>query len=224
MQAKLVSDAGERVEVDIPETGHVEVYRVPDRRSEVVADVVETSSEPIGLDIYDPSVSRRGTDDDPKYVKLFLDDGQVFVIDLGMSHGVKLTDGFETVSLTPGERYAIHQDETLHLGHNTTLGVRVSGDRGDVPMIWRINQCRKWLRKGKNRDALREAQGLLDQLRTTAGDHQIPADLRSEFENVVTKLQNQIEIGDDRSDERVPESIRDEGLRVLDRLEHRFGR
>lgn len=223
MQAKLVSDAGERVEVDIPESGHVEVYRLPDRRSEVVADVVADSSEPIGLDVYDPSVSSRGTDADPKYVKLFLDDGQVFVTDMGMTHGVNLEDGFETVPLTPGERYALHQDATLHLGHHTSLGVRVSGDGGDVPMIWRINQCRKWLRKGQNRDALREAQGLLDQLRTPAGP-EIPGDVETEFENVVTKLQNQIEIGDDRSDEPVPESIRDDGLRVLDRLEHRFGR
>lgn len=211
MYATLVSNAGDGVEVDVPNDGRIEIYRDPDRGNEIVANVTATDDDPVGLSARDPSVSRR-----PKHVQLFTADGEVFVENTGMSEPVVLEDVFESMTLTAGERYAVHQDATLQMGHDTEIGIDVGRERDDVPVAWRVEAARKELQRGTNEEALHAAEALVDQLRLRGRDEGAYDDARSAFEDVRDQLRSRVRLGHD--DEDVPDSIRDEGLRSLDRL------
>lgn len=211
MYATLVSNAGDGIEVDVPDDGRIEIYRDLDRGNEIVANVTATDDDPVGLSARDPSVSRR-----PKQVQLFKADGEVFVRDTGMSEPVVLEDVFESMTLTAGERYAVHQDATLRMGYDTEIGIDVGRERDDVPIAWRIEAARKEIERGTNEEALHAAEALVDQLRLRGRDGDVYADAHGAFEDVRDQLQSRVRLGHD--DAVVPDSIRDDGVRCLDRL------
>ncbi|TKX72475.1 hypothetical protein EXE46_15845 [Halorubrum sp. GN11_10-6_MGM] len=211
MYATLVSNAGDGIEVDVPDDGRIEIYRDPDRGNEVVANVTAADSDPVGLSARDPSVSRR-----PRHVQLFQADDEVFVRDTGMSEPVVLEDVYESMTLTPGERYAVHQDATLHLGYDTEVGIDIGRERDDVPIGWRIEAARREFERGTNEEALHAAEALVDQLRLRGRDEDVYADAHAAFEDVRDQLQSRVRLGHDDAD--VPDSIRGDGVRCLDRL------
>lgn len=211
MYATLVSNAGDGVEVDVPDDGRIEIYREPERGNEIVANVTSTDDDPVGLSARDPSVSRS-----PKPVLLFQADGEVFLKNTGMSEPVVLEDVFQSMTLAAGERYAVHQDATLHMGYDTEIGIDVGRERDDIPIAWRIEAARREFERGTNEEALHAAEALVDQLRLRGRDEDVYADAHAAFEDVRDQLQSRVRLGHDDAD--VPDSIRDDGVRSLDRL------
>lgn len=211
MHATLISSVGGGVEVDVPDDGHIEIYRVPDRGNEIVANVTSTDDDPVGLGARDPSVSRRSN-----HVRLFQADGEVFLMNTGMSEPVVLEDIFESMTLAADERYAVHQDATLHMGYDTEIGIDVSQDREDIPITWRIEASRRELERGTNNEALHAAEALVDQLQLRGRDGNVYADAHETFKDVRDQLQNRVRLGHDDAD--VADSIRTDGIRCLDRL------
>lgn len=218
MQATLVSDADERVELDVPAEGRIEIYRDQDRNHEVMAAVSADDGAPIGLGQYDPSVSRR-----PKEIQVFRDDGEVFVIDTGSSESVELSDVFESVELTAGQRYAVHQDSELHLGYDTTLEVRLEGGGEEVPIAWRIDECRRWVDSGKTDEIIRSAEALWDQLRTRGRDGEAYEEAHEAFENFLDNAGARVKLSRGGAGPSLERETIENGKRSLDRLQALYG-
>lgn len=226
MNAYLSAEGTSDERIRIPESGHVEIFRVSSRDNEVVSQVVgDDTSEIIPLGVRDRYVSRRGTDADPSYIELYIEDDQLFVVDNGMDEPVRLEEVFETIELTHGESYIVHRDAKLGLGFATELQLTIEREQDEVPMLEYIDQCRRWIMQGPNREALRSARGIFDRLERSPppGEAGEP-DPVEQFEGVLVQLENQVERGEDRSDESVPPDVRRSALDALERLRQLYTR
>jgi len=197
MYVTLKSEAGRSV--DVPAEGHLEIYRDADRTHEVVVREVDGEEENVvGLDVYDISVSSRGTDQTPKYVEVTLEDGQVYVVDHGQSEGVELEGiGNESYDVKQGERKAIHRDSRIEVGYDTTLSIKVDETAEDVPLLEYIDQCQKWLQNGGQAQlVLDEGQKLVTELRMRGKtDSAAAREAHDRLKKQVNQIRNQVNRG-----------------------------
>lgn len=224
MQAKLVArESG--VEVTIPPTGRVELYRDKQRNHEVVAHTTNGSVEIIGLGIVDATVSKRGEESDRRSVELYFEDGQLYAVNHGAKNPPRIDGMIDSYRMDAGEPYTIHRDCTLELGLDNRISVLVDEEQGaEAPIAVYVQQCRKWLQNdGRAQVVLEETQGLLDEIdRREAADTDVTHDARDNLANVVTQIRGQCNAG--AANEPVKNEIRQTALKRLDRLKRLYTR